>query len=442
MNKKTRTYLIHGGLFVATLITTTIAGAEWTNAKSLLFSGLSWEDFLSGFMFSIPFLLIFTFHEFGHYFTARSYKVNASLPYFIPLPPLPTLIGTLGAVIRLRDRVKSAKQNFDIGIAGPLAGFVIAMFVLWYGYTHLPDTDYVYDIHPEYHYFGENYADYAYSGDTTVTLDMVREFLSEEQIENYPDTVISPLYGPSIRINKTLMISFFEKYVVPEEDKHKIPNEFEMAHYPYLFAGFLALFFTALNLLPIGQLDGGHVVYGLFGERGHTIIATIAYFGLLFYAGLGLITLKMPLEDIAIYSPLYVWFLFICLKGTGMSNQNRWMYAVILFTAQFLIGWQFPDVEGFAGWLLLGLLIGRVIGVKHPPSEVEEKLDPARVFLGWLSLIILILCSSCARNPVTGKRDFMLLSKKGEVALGQQTDPSIIASWKFRLAVKTNTRSA
>ncbi len=393
-NSNLKTALIHGGLFLATLITTTIAGAEWQHGKALIVTGLTWSEFFSGFMFSIPFLLIFSFHEFGHYFTARSYNIKTSLPYYIPLPPIPSLIGTLGAVIRLKERVKSTTQNFDIGIAGPLAGFVIAILVLTYGYTNLPEKEYVFSVHPEYQYFGDKYDQYVYGYDTTVTKEMVKDIVSEEYYATLADTVISPLYGPYLKVNKSLMISFFEKYVVPSQDKDKIPNDYELAHYPVLFAGFLALFFTALNLLPIGQLDGGHVTYGLFGKKGHSIIAVTLYILFLFYAGLGLITLYMPAEDLLIYAPLYVYFLYVCLKSLGVSNRDRLMYAMAIFTVQFLIGWQYPTIEGYSGWLLFAFLIGRVIGVHHPMSVREEKLSSGRIALGWISLFILITCFS------------------------------------------------
>ncbi len=141
---------IHAGLFLVTLVTTTLAGAEWVYGKSIFMEGYTWADFFSGMPYSIPFLLILTVHEFGHYFTAIHYKVRTTLPYYIPLPPLPLMFGTLGAVIRLKSRVPSKQQTFDIGIAGPLAGFVIALAVLWYGFATLPPPEYIFQFHPEY----------------------------------------------------------------------------------------------------------------------------------------------------------------------------------------------------------------------------------------------------------------------------------------------------
>jgi len=82
-----RKILLHTALFLITLVTTTMAGAEWVYAKSVFMPGYSWSDFASGFAYSVPFLLILTAHEFGHYFTAIHYRVKTTLPYYIPLPP-------------------------------------------------------------------------------------------------------------------------------------------------------------------------------------------------------------------------------------------------------------------------------------------------------------------------------------------------------------------
>src|SRR5688572_26388212 len=165
MTKENRLVVIQIVLFITTFITTTLAGAEWTFGKSIILyaedgiflnTAFSWSDFASGLHFSIPFLLILTVHEFGHYFTAMHHKVKSSLPYYIPLPPLPLSIGTMGAVIRLRSRIYSKMQNFDIGIAGPLAGFIMALIFLIYGFATLPPAEYIFQIHPEYEQYGPN----------------------------------------------------------------------------------------------------------------------------------------------------------------------------------------------------------------------------------------------------------------------------------------------
>lgn len=363
MSKETRRIILQLILFVATFVTTTIAGAEWTYGKSVYVS-FTWYDFVSGMHFSIPFLLILTVHEFGHYFTARKNQINSSLPYYIPIPPFPFSIGTMGAIIRLRQRVNSLKVNFDIGIAGPLAGFVMALIVLFYGFSNLPPAEYIFEIHPEYEQYGLAYADHVYVNQPNV-IDMV--------------------------IGKNLLFLFFEKFVA---DTERMPNPHEIMHYPYLFSGFLALIFTALNLLPIGQLDGGHVLYGLVGYKNHRLIASGVFVVFIFYAGLGLVHPLQPTNDLILYVPAYVIFLVLCLRGLKLSTQNTVMIALLIFAAQFVWSWLQPSVNGFTGWLLFAFIIGRLAGVEHPRAEIEERLDTNRQLLGWIALIIFVLCFS------------------------------------------------
>jgi membrane-associated protease RseP (regulator of RpoE activity) len=150
MKPNVRTYLIQAVLFLATLISTTYCGAAWVNNSTL--EGLDY--FWTGLPYSISFLAILTVHEFGHYFYAKKNGVETSLPYYIPFP---TMIGTLGAFIRMKGQASSKRAIFDIGIAGPLAGFVAALLLLMYGFTHLPQRDYLYSIHPEYASYGDDY---------------------------------------------------------------------------------------------------------------------------------------------------------------------------------------------------------------------------------------------------------------------------------------------
>ena len=160
LDKEQKT-VVHVALFILAFIGTTIAGAEWMTGKSLLYGEdtISATELFAGLYFSIPFLSILTAHEFGHYFMARYYKLKVSLPFFIPLwlgfLGIPS-IGTGGAVIKLGGS-RSTKEYFDVGIAGPLAGFALALCVLTYGFTNLPDADYIYEIHPEYLEYGSDY---------------------------------------------------------------------------------------------------------------------------------------------------------------------------------------------------------------------------------------------------------------------------------------------
>lgn len=369
MTKDTRTILIQILLFIITFVTTTIAGAEWSYGKSV-YVEFTWNDFVSGMQFSIPFLLILSVHEFGHYFTAVHHKVKSSLPYYIPFPPFPLSIGTMGAIIRLRSRVPSTKINFDIGIAGPLAGFVMAMLVLWYGFVTLPPPESIFQLHPEYEQYGLNYAEHVYHPKEGVV---------------------------DVTIGKNLLFLFFETFVA---DPARVPNVHEIMHNPYLFAGFLALVFTSLNLLPIGQLDGGHVLYGLVGFKTHRMVASIFFVAFMFYAGLGLefIHPSKPLSELQWAIPLYGFFLYFCFRGLGLPQRDTIMYTLIVFAAQFSLTVLYPTIKGYSGWLLFGFLIGRFLGIQHPPTEIEEPLDENRKILGWIAIMIFILCFT--PNPI------------------------------------------
>jgi membrane-associated protease RseP (regulator of RpoE activity) len=365
MKHSFKEYLLHGGLFIVTFITTTMAGAEWTNGKSILADSYTWADFASGLPYSICFLMILTAHEFGHYFVAVYYRVKTTLPFYIPLPPVSLMLGTLGAVIRIKSLIRSTKENFDIGVAGPLAGFVVSVGFLIYGFTHLPPPEYIFQFHPEYEKYGLEYANYVYTA----------QFM--------------PAGSVDIMIGKNLLFLLFESVFA---DPTRLPNVHEIIHYPFLFAGFLSLIFTSINLLPIGQLDGGHVLYGLVGRKKHKIIASVIFIAFLFYAGIGFISPFEPLDKLIYEIPLFVGFLFFALKGMGLNTRDNVLVALAIFTAQYLIATLFPHAQGYSGWLLFAFIIGRFIGIQHPPCEIEEPLSTERVVIGWLALVIFVLC--------------------------------------------------
>jgi membrane-associated protease RseP (regulator of RpoE activity) len=365
MKHSFKEYLLHGGLFIVTFITTTMAGAEWTNGKSILADSYTWADFASGLPYSICFLMILTAHEFGHYFVAVYYRVRTTLPFYIPLPPFSLMLGTLGAVIRIKSPIRSTKENFDIGVAGPLAGFVVSVGFLIYGFTHLPPPEYIFQFHPEYEQYGLEYANYVYTA----------QFM--------------PAGSVDIIIGKNLLFLFFENVFA---DPTRLPNVHEIIHYPFLFAGFLSLIFTSINLLPIGQLDGGHVLYGLVGRKKHRIIASVIFIAFLFYAGIGFISPFEPLDKLIYEIPLFVGFLFFALKGMGLNTRDNVLAALAIFTTQYLIATLFPHAQGYSGWLLFTFIIGRFIGIQHPPCEIEEPLSTERVVVGWLALVIFVLC--------------------------------------------------
>lgn len=380
MRSEQKRIILQSILFITTFFTTTLAGAEWCFGKSLMLytpdgifinPDFTWTDFVDGMQFSVPFLLILTVHEFGHYFTALHHRVNSSLPYYIPFPPLPLSIGTMGAVIRLRSKVPSTLKNFDIGLAGPLAGFIVALGVLYYGFATLPPAEHIFTIHPEYEPYGLKYAEHVY-------------------VPN--DSALSVTMG------KNLLFVLLENVVA---DPERVPNVHELMHFPFLFAGFLALVFTSLNLLPIGQLDGGHVLYGLVGFRKHRIIASVFFVAFIFYAGLGLeyISPAQPLDTLVWTIPAYGIFLYLCFTGLRLPVKDTVMYAAVVLAAQYLLLFLFPKVTGYSGWLVFGLLIGRVLGIPHPPTEIEQPLDLKRKILAWIAVVIFILCFT--PSPIT-----------------------------------------
>lgn len=369
MPEKIKTWLIHIGLFLVTLGTCTFFSAH--------FLGLPVEDmnefFFSGMRFSIPFLLILTVHEFGHYITARMYKIKASLPYFIPFIGL---IGTLGAFIRIESRPQTKKQFFDVGIAGPLAGFVVAFAILVYAFLTLPPLDYLYAIHKDYAQYGANYAEHVY-----------------QDLPNDSVTVLA--------VGDNLLFKIMEEVLV--EDKSRIPHSYEMAHYPLLMAGFIALFFTALNLLPIGQLDGGHVLYGILGRKKHKLVSSFFYTLLITVGGLGLFNMSMwegfvPLatfENFLVFAPLYLLFLYIVFFARLTDNIfNNALVTVLVFVVQYAFAEWRPEWEGFSGYLVFAFIIGRFLGTGHPGAVSEKPLGTGRKLLGWFAILVFILSFS------------------------------------------------
>lgn len=215
-------YWLHALLLFATLLSTTVVGASLAHSfaqsrppdygDSLTGYLRIWQEpsyLVAGLPFSLTLLTILLAHEFGHYFTARYYLVDASLPYFIPFP---SLIGTMGAFIRIRSPILSKRVLFDIGIGGPLAGFVMLVPPLIAGVA-----------------LSKVIAGIGNSGDL--------------------------VFGTP------LIIRLMESVIFPG-----VPVQDIYLH-PVARAAWVGLLATALNLLPIGQLDGGHIVYAFLGER-------------------------------------------------------------------------------------------------------------------------------------------------------------------------------
>ena len=311
--KRIKSYLIHIGLFIVTFITTTIAGVEWTTGK---LPPYEFYMLAEGLPYSITILLIITFHEFGHYFAARFHKIRSTLPFYIPFPPIPYFInfGTMGAVIKTKSPIYSRKAMFDVGIAGPLSGFIICLAILIYGFTHVPSIEYLLKIHPDY--FS---ADYGKDG-------------------------MHLVFGDS------LLFVFF-KYIFVNPHSF-FPPMSEIYHYPYLVAGWFGLLITSMNMIPVGQLDGGHIAFAMFGDKKHYNISAISAIALLIIGFAGLIDSLLELN-------------------IGL---------------------------GWSGWLFWAFILYFIIKLKHPPVADDSPLDKKRILLGYLSFFIFII--SFAPAPI------------------------------------------
>src|SRR5690606_17622793 len=143
--------------------------------------------------------------------------------------------------------------------------------------------------------------------------------------------------------------------------------KYEMIHYPFLFAGFLALFFTALNLIPVGQLDGGHVIYGLFGRK-HAIISPVLFSLFVLISGFGIFNDEVfvegfiplaSMDNFIRFAPLYLLFLYLLFSRLTKNTTTNFLIALLVFTIQYLGAVFFPDLVSFWGYLFFAFLVGR-----------------------------------------------------------------------------------
>ena len=273
--KPKNSHRLHIILFLSTFLTTTVVGALFMAGKNP-FTSVS--GFMSGLPFSLTLLGILGVHEFAHYFSARYWKINVTLPYFIPLPLPP--IGTMGAVIRMKSSLPNRKALVDVGSSGPIAGFIVAVIASAVGLS-----------------------------------------LSEISM------VSGPELGDSLLLGESLIFKFISYLVLRD-----LPADAVIHLHPVAFAGWVGLFVTALNLIPIGQLDGGHILFA-FSPRVHELLRR----------------LRFPL---------------LILMGITL--------------------W-----EGWYVWAVFSLLFGR----SHPyPNRMEYTIGPARTAMGIVSFLVFILC--------------------------------------------------
>ncbi len=261
--------LMHIVLFLLTFASTLTVGALHQGADIMADPRL----IIKGLPFSLTLLGILLVHEFSHYFMSRKHGVDSSLPYFIPAP---TLFGTLGAFITMRSRITTRNALMDIGSSGPIAGFLASVIAAVVGLI-------------------------------------------------YSDVRAVSSSGETIILGDSLLFFLLTKLVIGQ-----VPEGSDVYLHPVAFAGWIGFFVTSLNLIPVGQLDGGHIAYAILGER-HRVI-------------------------------------------------SRLLIGLLLILGVFL----------FAGWAVWAILLF-FLGSKHPPILYPEiPLDPVRKVVGLIAFIVFI----------------------------------------------------
>lgn len=254
---------------------------------------------LRGWTFAVPLLVILVVHEFGHYVFARHHHVDASLPYFLPFPY--GLLGTFGAIITMRGRIKTKNALLDIGAAGPLAGLIVAIPILIIGLRLSP---------------------------------------------------IKPIGTGELVEGQSLFYLAIKRIVVGP-----IPQNHDVFLHPTAFAGWAGLLMTMFNLVPVGQLDGGHVAYALFGEKQNRYSRWVRT-SLLFVALI-----------VGVFSAFYMYRI-----------QPSWS----------AIGWALSEGKIWLFWWFVLWLMTRGDRAEHPPTDVSV-LSKRRQFIAWITLILFVL---------------------------------------------------
>ena len=275
---------LHALLLLLTLVTTTFIGTiAYRGFLSVVYLRRvpwSWYVIQGGlYWYAIPALSILGAHEMGHYLACRYYRINASLPYFIPFP---SIFGTLGAVIRIREPLRTKRMLFDVGVAGPIAGFVVAV----------------------------------------------------------PALILGMMWSPAVRIPAQLrggelgepLIFKLATYFI----HGNLPKGVDINTHPLLYAAWFGFFATALNLIPVGQLDGGHIAYANLGRRANYVT----------------------------YVMLAIMFVL------GLTVSSNWLFwSVLMLGMLYLFGW------------------------KHPQTADEnDSLGTARILVTLFAVLMFILC--------------------------------------------------
>lgn len=261
---------LHIILFIITFLTTLTAGALQKGVNIFIEP----SRIIEGLPFACTLMTILLCHELAHYIASKKHHTNATLPYFIPAP---SIIGTFGAFIKMKSPIITRRALVDIGASGPIAGFVVSVIACIVGLN-------------------------------------MSEIVSLQQTDG------------ALRLGDSILFSFLSKMVIGAS-----ADNYDIFLHPVAFAGWIGLFVTSLNLIPIGQLDGGHIAFAVLGER-HKYLSIVL---------------------------------------------------VIILGTLGIFYW-----EGWALWAVLML----ILGIKHPPVIYWEiPLNSKRRFIGFLSLIIFII---------------------------------------------------
>jgi membrane-associated protease RseP (regulator of RpoE activity) len=322
-----RRALVPAALFLLTFLTTTAAGAIALHPDvsipfwQLLFPVAAIRPISDGLSYSVPLMGILLCHEFGHYFVARAHGVHASLPHFIPLPPL-LGFGTMGAVIGMRQVTRDRRKLIDIGAAGPLAGLIVTIPVILYGLWRSP---------------------------------------------------VQPVGGGLVEGNSILYALL--KFVSKGEWLPNAVNDVYL--HPTARAGWTGLLVTMINLLPIGQLDGGHVATAYFGNRYNRFARRLHQ--------------ALPVVSLGVFA----WAMMLA-RHESRSN-GRWTLEVAVTSS---LGAALPWLV----WWGLVALVHRLSGSAEHPPVVSKALPASRKVLFWIVVVVffLILMPMPMRQTLAG----------------------------------------
>jgi Zn-dependent protease len=293
--------LLHVGLFLATFLTTTASGALYVHGAAGI------PPIKDGLSYSLPLMLILLCHELGHYIVARRHGVPASLPYFIPFP---LGLGTLGAVISMRRNATDRKQLIDVGAAGPLAGLVVAI-----------------------------------------------PFLVIGLLRSEVGPIVVP--GADAMMEGNSILYAVTKWLVKGT---WLPSGQSDVHlHPMAYAAWAGLLVTMINLLPIGQLDGGHIANAYFGNRYNRFAERLHKL--------------LPVGAVAVF----FWVLYLVKQETGSAWRLGPGVVLAMYSAVPWLVWFF----------LVGLMRRMTGGVNHPPVD-DQPLPRSRRLLFWVVAVVFV----------------------------------------------------